>query len=171
MNARRPLDMQVIYTGVETMSSAKTLPSLLREFNVTVIPISRNYHRGARETCAGRTLVRIFEQRGYAHTRAVIITFCETSKANKYAMTAPTIWAVSDVLQAKPTWFGAVWLEAMDTVDLAGLFSIATSNRRVAAPRAFIATALHQALRSKFSDQTGARRRRPADQPAQRLAA
>jgi hypothetical protein len=151
--------------------TTKTLAGLLREFNIRIVPISQSYRRGARETCARATLSRIYEMRGYTHMRDVLMSFTETP--NKYALTAPALWAVSDVLKARPQWFGTVWLEALDGIDLAELSERAAANRRVAAPRAFMATALFEALRSKFPDQVrvGARRRRPADQAAVRLAA
>jgi hypothetical protein len=40
--------------------TTKTLAGLLREFNIIVIPNARNYSRGARQTCAGKTLAHIF---------------------------------------------------------------------------------------------------------------
>jgi hypothetical protein len=60
----------------------KTLAGLLREFNVTVIPISRNHRRAARETCADKTLAHIFQLYGYNHTRMVVMSIVE-SKPNK----------------------------------------------------------------------------------------
>jgi hypothetical protein len=151
-----------------------TLAGLLREFNVTVFPISRNHRRAARETCAGKTLAHIFQLYGYNHTRMVVMSIVE-SKPNKRALIGPVIWAVSDVLKAYPAWFGDPWFQIMDTVDLAALFEQASANRRIAQPRALIASLLFAQMRQHFPDQarplkTG-RPKRPADQPAQRMAA
>jgi hypothetical protein len=144
-----------------------TLAGLLREFNVTVIPISRNHRRAARETCAGKTLAHIFKLYGYNHTRMVVMSIVE-SRPNRRALLAPTIWAVSDVLRAYPDWFGDKWFQVMDTVDLAALFELASANRRIAQPRSAIATLIFERMRQHFPDrarETG-RPKRPADQPA-----
>jgi hypothetical protein len=68
----------------------KTLAGLLREFNVTVIPISRNHRRAARETCADKTLAHIFQLYGYNHTRMVVMSIVE-SKPNKRALISPVV--------------------------------------------------------------------------------
>jgi molybdopterin biosynthesis enzyme MoaB len=51
---------------------SRTFAGLLRELNVDVIATSKNRSRAARQTCAGRTLARIFESRGYEHLRSVL---------------------------------------------------------------------------------------------------
>jgi hypothetical protein len=149
---------------------AKTLAGLLREFNITVVPIAQSYCRGARQTCAGRTLARIFELRGYGHLRSVLMTFVETP--NKKALIAPVVWAISDVLWARPAWFGATWFQVIDGIDLAEMFELASANRRIAQPRSAIATLIFERMRPHFPDpvKTG-RRQQPADQPARRMAA
>jgi hypothetical protein len=146
---------------------------LLREFNVTLIPISRNHRRAARETCAGKTLAHIFQLYGYNHTRMAVMSIVE-SKPNKRALISPVVRAVSDVLEAYPAWFGDTWFQVFDTIDLAEMFLQASANRRIAQPRALIATLIFERMRHHFPDQARPhkteRPRRPADQPA-RMAA
>jgi hypothetical protein len=97
------------------------------------------------------------------------------TKPNKRMLVAPMIWAISDVLNAYPSWFGSTWLQALDDTDLAEMFEQAAANRRIAQPRALIASLLFAQMRNHFPDQVRPlkteRRRRPADQPAQRMAA
>jgi hypothetical protein len=105
----------------------------------------------------------------------VVMSIVET-KPNKRALIAPVIWAISDVLQAYPDWFGDTWLQVMDGIDLAEMFEQASANRRIAQPRALIATLLFERMRPNFADQAGdtlkpGRPKRTADQPAQRMAA
>lgn len=147
--------------------TTKTLAGLLREFGVRIIPNSQNYRRGARETCAGKTLEHVFRMHGYDTTRATLMTLTETLPQNKHALIAPVILAVSDVLRAYPAWFGAAWFDAFDTIDLGELFLQASANRRIAAPRALIATLIFERMRPHFPDQVraGARRRRLPVEP------
>jgi hypothetical protein len=148
-----------------------TLAGLLQEFNITVVPNSRSWCRGARQTCAGKTLARIFELRGYEHLRSVIISICETKKNNKRMLVAPVVWAVSDVLKARPAWMGSTWLEVLDGIDLAALFELAGRNRRIAQPRALIATLIFERMRPHFDRARGdlkpGRRQRPVGDQAE----
>jgi hypothetical protein len=157
------------------MTRGKTLSGLLREFNVEVIDNARNRSRAARQTCAGKTLANIFRLRGYDHLRSVIMSIVET-KPNKRALIAPVIWAVSDVLNAYPEWFGDAWFQVMDGIDLAEMFERASANRRIVLPRSAIATLLFEAMRRQYPDRARGPRdkgqpKRPADQPATRMAA
>ena len=133
------------------MTANKTLAGLLREFHVEVIDNARNRSRAARQTCAGKTLANIFRLRGYEHLRSVIMSIVET-KANKRALIAPVIWAVSDVLNAYPEWFGDAWFKVMDRIDLAEMFERASANRRIALPRSAIATLIFERMREQFLD-------------------
>jgi hypothetical protein len=90
---------------------SRTLKGLLRELNIEVIPNSRNHSRSARQTCAGKTLARIFDSRGYEHLRSVLMSICETKK-NKRMLIEPILWAVSDVLHLHPEWLGDLWFWA-----------------------------------------------------------
>jgi hypothetical protein len=152
---------------------SRTLAGLLREFNVDVVPITQSRCRAARQTCAGATLAKIFRTRGYDHLRAVIMTFCETKPNNKRALIAPAMWAISDVLNARPSWFGDLWFQTMDGIDLGEMFERASANRRIAPPRSAIATLIFDRMRQQFPD-TPTKTKRPkppADQPAGRMAA
>jgi hypothetical protein len=150
---------------------SKTLAGLLREFNVEVIDNRQNHSRKARQTCAGKTLSRVFRLRGYDHLRSVLMSICET-RPNKRALVAPVIWAISDVLHAYPDWFGDTWLTTMDGTHLAELFERASANRRIAQPRAAIATLIFERMRPHFPDrpQRAAAAKRPAGQPVQMAA-
>ena len=133
------------------MTANKTLAGLLREFHVEVIDNARNRSRAARQTCAGKTLANIFRVRGYDHLRAVVMTIVET-KPNKRALIAPVIWAVSDVLNAYPGWFGDAWFQVMDGIDLAEMFERASANRSIALPRSAIATLIFSRMHKQFPD-------------------
>jgi hypothetical protein len=152
---------------------SKTLAGLLREFNVDIVPVAERHRRAARQTCAGKTLAKVFRERGYEHLRMVIMTFVETNKNNKRALVAPAIRAISDVLNARPDWFGDAWLTAMDGIDLATMFEQASASRSIAAPRSAMATLIFDRVRQHFPEAptTPKRPKRPADQPATRLAA
>ena len=155
------------------MTANKTLAGLLREFHVEVIDNARNRSRAARQTCAGKTLANIFRVRGYDHLRAVIMTIVET-KPNKRALIAPVIWAVSDVLNAHPGWFGDAWFQVMDGIDLTEMFERASANRRVAPPRSAVATLIFERMREQFHYNARVRRQRKprsADQPPQHMSA
>jgi len=131
---------------------SRTLAGLLREFNVDVVDNARAWRRSARQTCAGKTLARIFELRGYEHLRSVIISICET-KNNKKMLVAPVIWAVSDVLHMRPEWFGDRWLGGLDEVALEQLYEQAKLIRRIVKPRFAMATLLIDDMKKYFVDQ------------------
>jgi hypothetical protein len=143
--------------GGTTMST--TFAGLLRDFNVEVVEPARAYCRGARQTCAGQTLARIFQTRGYDHLRMVLMSFIET-RPNKKALVGPAIWVVSDVLNARPDWLGQAWLEFMDDTDLAELFERACANYRLAQPRPAMAVLIFERMRVRLEAR-----------PAERLAA
>jgi hypothetical protein len=152
---------------------SRTLAGLLREFNVDVVPITKSRCRAARQTCAGATLAKIFRTRGYDHLRSVIMTFCETTRLNRRALIGPVIWAISDVLHARPGWFGDAWFRVMDGIDLGGMFERASANRRIAPARSAIATLIFDRMLQQFPDtpRKTKRPKPPADQPAVGLAA
>ena len=73
-------------------------------------------------------------------------------------------------------WFGDAWFQVMDSIDLGEMFEHAAGNRRIAQPRAAIATLIFERMRPHFPDRArgrlkAGRRRRPADQAAPRMAA
>lgn len=144
------------------VDGAKTFEGLLRELRIEVVDIVHCRSRRARQTCAGKTLVRLFHLRGYDHLRSVLMTIVET-KPNKRALVAPVILAVSDVLNAYPDWFGDTWFQVMDGLDLAEMFGLASANRRIAQPRDAIATLIFDRMRQRFPERTR-RPRRQADQ-------
>ncbi len=152
---------------------SKTLAGLLREFNVEIVPVAERHRRAARQTCAGQTLAKIFRTRGYDHLRSVVMTFVETYKANKRALVAPALWGVSDVLHARPDWFGDTWFRVMDGVDLAEMFERAAASRSIVMPRSAIATLIFDRMRQQFPEASTKTKRpkRPADKPAARMAA
>lgn len=131
---------------------SRTLAGLLREFNVEVVDNKFSRSRAARQTCAGGTLARIFELRGYEHMRSVIMSICET-RNNKRMLVAPVIWAVSDVLNFRPDWLGDRWFKALDEIELATLYERAKALRRVVHPRRIMAITLIAEMERRFEQQ------------------
>lgn len=123
------------------------LASILSELGVAVVPVTRQ--RGPMETFADNTMQRILGDHGPEHLRSVLISIVETEN-NRRMLIAPVIWAVSDTLLAHPSWFGSAFLDAMDSIDLAGMHERAKANRRASQPRQAIATMLFEKLRETF---------------------
>lgn len=119
------------------------LTSICDELGVSVIPTTQ--YRGPMQTCAVNTLERILREHGAAHLRSVLMSIVETTN-NKRQLVAPTLWAVSDLLLAHPTWFGGVFLEEMDRIDLAEVHEIAKANKKAASARQAVSTLLFERL-------------------------
>jgi hypothetical protein len=95
--------------------------SICSEFGIAVVPPCRRRPGGtALETGAASTLQRLLSDWGESHLREVLLSIVE-SAGNERALTAPVIWAVSDLLLAHPNWFGNDWLDALDKIDLSAL--------------------------------------------------
>jgi hypothetical protein len=124
------------------------LTNLLDELEIKAIPLCA--YRGPGATMATGCLRRIFQQHGYGHTKLVLMSVRETGE-NARELTAPTIWAISDLIAAHPQWAerASDWLAAFDKVDLRQLRAFAKQNKAVK-PRAALATLLFGFLASKM---------------------
>ncbi|NPU23975.1 hypothetical protein [Bradyrhizobium denitrificans] len=129
--------------------SAK-LADICAELGVEIIDTSESARRPG-QTCAGKILQKVLNDEGEAHLRSVLITIMETEN-NKRMLVRAVILAVSDVLRAYPSWFGAEWLAAFDRIELADLYEDAKRDREAAAPRHSIAARLIDRLRPHFDE-------------------
>lgn len=126
------------------------LASICDQLGVRVVPNERSRTRGPGETCAKKTISRIFEENGPGHTTLVLRTFVETEN-NAGEIVGPMLHAVSEVIQENPAWTATTkWFDAFDGANLSGIWSRAKSIERV--PRRFSAkTILTEHLRAVFS--------------------
>lgn len=119
------------------------VPSLdiCADLDVEIVPTAAR--RGAGQSCASQTMKRILDEHGEGHLILVLRSIAETGN-NKAELVAPTIWALSDLIRAHPSWVekGLGWFEALDQVDLGELRAHAKANRRAVAPRRALATML-----------------------------
>ena len=124
--------------------------SICSEFGIAVVPPCRRRAEGAAlETCAASTLHRLLSDWGEFHLREVLLSIVE-SAGNERALTAPVMWAVSDLLLAHPTWFGSDWLDALDAIDLSALHESVKANRKAVQPRAAIAAILFERMKDRL---------------------
>lgn len=124
------------------------LASICADLGVVEVPTSKR--RAPGETCAVKTMERILRRHGADHLRDVLMTLMETEN-NKRELTEPVLLAVSDILFAHPNWFcGEAWFEAVDAIDLAGVYEAAKANRAAVVPRAGVAAELFARLNGKF---------------------
>jgi hypothetical protein len=116
--------------------------------------VANDRYRHDAETCAVATLENILVSYGEAHLTLVLRSIVETN-GNARELTAPMIWAISDLINAHPTWpMSTAWLEALDRLDLAAIREIAKENRRGAKLRPALATMLFLHLRQAFEPAT-----------------
>ena len=124
--------------------------SICSEFGIAVVaPAQRRTGGKALETCAASTLQRLLTDWGESHLREVLLSIAE-SAGNDRSLTAPAIWAVSDLLLAHPTWFGGDSLDALDKINLSALHESAKTNRQAVQPRAAIAAILFERLKDRL---------------------
>jgi hypothetical protein len=127
------------------------LASICAELGVKVVPNERSRTRRAGETCATKTLDKIFSSHGAGHTTLLLKTFVETEN-NGRELVGPLMYAVSDIIEDYPEWTETTkWFDAFDTADLAKIWARAKSIRRV--PRRFSAkTLLTEYLRDSLGE-------------------
>jgi hypothetical protein len=136
---------ELLYLG-----AMSDVASICSEFGIAVVPPCRRRTGGAAlETCAASTLQRLLSDWGESHLREVLLSIVESAD-NERALTAPVIWAVSDLLLAHPNWFGGDWLDALDKIDLSALYENVKANRKAVQPRAAIAAILFEQLRERL---------------------
>ncbi|WP_148287907.1 hypothetical protein [Rhodopseudomonas sp. B29] len=81
--------------------------------------------------------------------RDVLMTLMETTN-HKRELTAPVLYAISDILAAHPSWFcGSRWFEAIDGIDIGAIRDRARTMRPVP-PRHAIAAMLLERLQQHF---------------------
>ncbi|MDI4231433.1 hypothetical protein OZ411_01220 [Bradyrhizobium sp. Arg237L] len=132
--------------GAEVMTPRLT--QICADLGIQIIPTTKR--RGVGETCAVRTMERILAEYGPAHLTIVLRSIVETEN-NGLELVAPTMWAISDIVLAHPTWTATTdWLDAMDRADLSDMRARAKANRRAAQPRPAIATMLYAHLSQTF---------------------
>lgn len=130
-----------------------TAAAICAEIGIKVIPTkARASTLGELETCASRTIEKLVDNHGAAHARLVLISLAETVN-HRRELVAPTIEAVSDVLLAHPEWADRGWLDAIDTLDLAGMRSRVKRNMRAAPVRAAMATMIFDKLLPILGDE------------------
>lgn len=91
------------------------------------------------------------------HLIITLRTIVESS-GNEYALTAPAIWRVSDLVLAHPSWseHGLAWIEAFDNIDLLDLAKKAKANKKAVPARVAMATMLYERLAPIFDLQARA---------------
>ncbi|MBO4227222.1 hypothetical protein [Bradyrhizobium neotropicale] len=124
------------------------LSNLLAEFQIRVVPIAQRLQQ--RETHAEQTMRRILEARGEEHLRLILMAIVETNENNSTMLVAPVLWAISDLLLAHPSWFGAGLLDTLDEIDLRQLYVGAQANKGAVPLRYGVGALLYERLRTKF---------------------
>ncbi len=128
------------------------LASILSDLEIEVVDM--RVRRGPGQTCATQTMERILAEHGAQHLTIVLRSIVETEN-NKMELVAPTIWAVSDIILAHPSWCATTaWLDAMDAIDLSDLRERAKANRQAVKARQAMATMLFEKLRETFALET-----------------
>lgn len=134
-----------------------TLNSVLAEYGVKIVPV----HKGRQpfETQARQTLKKIFADHGPAHMRDVLTCIVESDcEANAFALTAPVIKAVSNLLLAHPHWYerdATTWLSVFDRINLVQLHAEARERRAISALTSTIAHVLYRELSKAFAKPKG----------------
>lgn len=92
--------------------------AICEEFDVKIIKANEFPKPG--ETRAVATLLAVLEKYGEGHLRLVVSTLMET-KGNQGLMTAPILWATSDLVEACSEWIEkdlSDWYQAWDKIPL-----------------------------------------------------
>lgn len=125
------------------------LASILESLDIRVV--HRNAYREPMDTHAAETMQRIMDRYGDGHLVMVLRSIAETVN-NKRELVAPTLWAVSDTINAHPDWAASTdFLDALDAIDLGIVRQIAKENRHGSPLRHAINTMIYLHLREKFA--------------------
>lgn len=98
--------------------SEAAVRSICAEFEIEIIPANEYPKPG--QTRALSTLTSIFQKFGDGHIRIVLSTLLET-KGNQGLMTAPILWATSDLVEACSEWIEkdlSDWYQAWDKIPV-----------------------------------------------------
>jgi hypothetical protein len=142
--------------SVPAAGAQRSVGDICADIDIEIVPTAAR--RGASQICASQTMKRILDEHGEGCLILVLRSIVETGN-NKAELVAPTIWAISDLIRAHPSWVvkGLGWLEALDEVDLGELRTQARANRRAVAPRRALATMLYQRLPPIFEPESQGR--------------
>lgn len=104
------------------------------------------------ETHARAALQRLLDKHGAGHVSLTIKAITETG--NETELTAETIWAISDVILARPDWVerGLEFLEAFDAIDLKALLKRAKRILPAHGARFVLGVLLWERLREAFGE-------------------
>ena len=135
-----------MYLGAACPMSPASAPSLesLLYHRAAVARAARLWRHVRLRRCSG------YYPTGENPTLLEVLLSIVESAGNERALTAPVIWAVSDLLLAHPSWFGSDWLDALDAIDLAAVYETAKANRKAVQPRAAIAAILFERLKDRL---------------------
>jgi hypothetical protein len=121
------------------------MQAALQLFDDLGIKTVRAYYQkagpGPLQTAAAAVVARMIRNRGLPHATLVLRAIAESSDANRHALIADIIEAVSDLIIGHPRWAGTglALLEAFDSIDLVGIRKIAKA-AKIRPLRAGIAT-------------------------------
>jgi hypothetical protein len=104
-----------------------------------------------RQTHAGRTIEALIENYGAGHATITLRAIVE-SIGNETELRAETIWAISDIILARPDWVnrGLAFIEAFDSINLKALRAKAKALRIPCPSRFLLGVLLHERLARTF---------------------
>lgn len=143
--------------------------SLCAEFGIQIIP--GNIYPQPGQTRAPVTIRRIMDRYGEAHARLVMATLAET-EGNAGLIDATSLWTVSDLVRACPTWVEertSEWLEAWDAIPLGPLMFLVQELRGSVHQRHALAGLCYFELRRILDPEEGLTDRTPQPKPARGL--
>jgi len=125
---------------------------LCRNLEIEMLPTNVRRSRPL-QTHAGRTIKALIESYGAGHATITLRAIVE-SIGNETELRAETIWAISDVILARPDWVsrGLAFIEAFDDVDLKALRAKAKSLKIPCPSRFLLGVLLHERLARIFEE-------------------
>jgi hypothetical protein len=123
---------------------------LCRDLDIEMLPTNVRRDR-ERQTHAGRTIETLIANYGAGHATITLRAIVE-SIGNEWELRSETIWAVSDVVRARPDWpnRGLEFIEAFDAINLKALRVKAKGIRIPCPSRFLLGVLLHERLARIF---------------------
>jgi hypothetical protein len=123
---------------------------LCRDLEIEMLPTHIRRDRD-RQTHAGRTIETLIENYGAGHATITLRAIVE-SIGNETELRSETIWAISDIVIARPDWpnRGLAYIEAFDDIDLKALRAKAKAIRIPCPSRFLLGVLLHERLARVF---------------------
>ena len=148
----------------------RQLAAICADVGVEILPTTAKVVPGT--TTAVASLQRILDHHGEGHLIQVLRTFVETENLNRARLDAFAVFAVSEIMLARPEWAnsGLRWYEVFDTIDLGALQRKAKMARDVAPQRHVLAALLFAELHREFVPPAPPKRDRRAETAAARAA-